>query len=256
MLTSRQLRTLLEVVGETNGAADLAELRALVLPAVRRLIPADYCSYNEIAADGSPALAIVDPPVPDEYHAAWARLGGQNPLLQRYLRTQDGRPYRFSDVVSREELHALPIYQELYAPLGIEYQMAMILPAAGGVKIGLVLSRSRPDYSDAERELLGLMRPHLVQAHRNAQLRGPAGAAIAGPAAGMLTGLGLTAAEARVLAALAEGHGTDAVAAALGLSPRTVHKHGERIHRKLGVGDRAQAVAAAWRYASTRTSGG
>ena len=54
-----------------------------------------------------------------------------------------------------------------------------------------------------------------------------------------------------MLAAFAHGRSTDEAAADLGVSPRTVLKHGERIHRKLGVRDRAQAVAAAW-TASTR----
>ncbi len=58
--------------------------------------------------------------------------------------------------------------------------------------------------------------------------------------------LGLSPAEARVLAALARGLSTAEAARELDVSPRTVLKHGERIHRKLGVRDRAQAVATAW----------
>ncbi len=68
-----------------------------------------------------------------------------------------------------------------------------------------------------------------------------------------LEGIGLTPAEARTLAALARGGSTADVAAELGLSPRTVLKHGERINRKLGVRDRAQAIATAW--AATEAGG-
>ena len=39
---------------------------------------------------------------------------------------------------------------------------------------------------------------------------------------------------------------TAAIATQLRVSPRTVHKHAERIYAKLGVSDRLAAVSAAW----------
>ena len=61
-----------------------------------------------------------------------------------------------------------------------------------------------------------------------------------------LRGLGLTPREAAVLYGFARGMEPAAVAAELGISPRTVAKHTQRIHAKLGVRNRAQAVATAW----------
>jgi DNA-binding CsgD family transcriptional regulator len=66
-----------------------------------------------------------------------------------------------------------------------------------------------------------------------------------------LRGLGLTAAEAGVLHALARGLSTAQAAAELGVSPRTIHKHMQRINAKLGVGERGQAIATAWAAAGT-----
>jgi len=68
----------------------------------------------------------------------------------------------------------------------------------------------------------------------------------AGSLAGCATHLreaGLTAREAEVLEQLSAGATTKQAAAALGLSPRTVEKHIEHIYRKLGVSNRAQALA-------------
>ncbi len=42
------------------------------------------------------------------------------------------------------------------------------------------------------------------------------------------------------------GSATAAIAAHLEVSPRTIHKHTERIYTKLGVNDRLAAVSAAW----------
>ncbi|MFI4991279.1 MAG: response regulator transcription factor [Solirubrobacterales bacterium] len=56
---------------------------------------------------------------------------------------------------------------------------------------------------------------------------------------------GLSPRESEVLRLLARGRTTQSIAAELGISPRTVHKHTERIHAKLGTHDRAQAIATA-----------
>jgi DNA-binding CsgD family transcriptional regulator len=54
--------------------------------------------------------------------------------------------------------------------------------------------------------------------------------------------------EGQVLRLLAEGHSDAEMAAALFISPHTVHTHVKRILAKLGVGSRAAAVATAFRH--------
>jgi hypothetical protein len=39
----------------------------------------------------------------------------ENPIAQHYARTRDGRAYRFSDLITRRELRALALYQQVYA---------------------------------------------------------------------------------------------------------------------------------------------
>jgi ATP/maltotriose-dependent transcriptional regulator MalT len=58
---------------------------------------------------------------------------------------------------------------------------------------------------------------------------------------------GLTPRELGVLRAIAEGHGNPAIAATLGISEHTVHRHVANIFTKLGVTSRAAAVAQAAR---------
>jgi two-component system, NarL family, nitrate/nitrite response regulator NarL len=58
---------------------------------------------------------------------------------------------------------------------------------------------------------------------------------------------GLTDREAEVLGLLADGLQQKEVARSLGISPKTVSTHVERIHRKLGAHNRMEAVALAQR---------
>jgi DNA-binding CsgD family transcriptional regulator len=341
------MRALLDLVGEANGVADLEEFRAAVIPGIRRVVPAEIISYNEVARDGRVLVGISDPLVPQSLHGAWAEHAHENPLLQRHQRTRDTRPYRFSDVLAQEELTALALYRHFYAPLGIAHQLAFALPSGPDLTVAMALSRSElGDFTDREVRLLDLARPHLAQAYRAALLHErTAGAvdallrgfedggeavavldaegrivAISGPArrwlaeiaggpveagerlpaalrlwwdapgattapaplaAGpggderlvarrlrdtralgydllvlerharsvsreVLRSLGLTEREASVLDGFVRGGSTASVAAALGIAPRTVDKHAQSVHAKLGVRSRTEAIAAAW----------
>jgi DNA-binding CsgD family transcriptional regulator len=112
-------------------------------------------------------------------------LSHENPLIARYRRTGDGRPYRISDMVDQETFHATALYQEFYRLMGIESQVAFCLPSRPQLIVGLALTREREDFSDREVQLLALARPHLMQAYRNAELRGARVATLAALEAGL-----------------------------------------------------------------------
>ena len=347
-LSEPDLRAVLDFVGDAYDAQDRAEFRAVLLPGIHRLVSSEYVSYNEVEEGRRAAVSIVVPELPAWAHLVWERHAAENPLLQNYIRTRDGRPRRFSDVISRAELRRTALFEQLYLPLGnLEHQVAFVLPSTPDLTIAVAMSRSGRDYSERELGLLELARPHLIQAYRGAELREriagtidslrlgldaeatamvvigaegvvdfvsaaarelldglpgddsvragrplgaplaewlaagaePGGIAIDGfedsllarsvkGSAGVrvilleragsvlaleaLRRLGLTPREAEVLRGLARGEDLPALAAELEVSPRTLAKHSQRIHAKLGVSSRSQAVATAW----AATSGG
>ncbi|WCB95061.1 hypothetical protein DSM104299_03803 [Baekduia alba] len=339
-LPERELQGLLEILGEVHHAEDLPSFRAALLDVLPRVIPNAYTSYNEIAADGTPLVTIVNPEPGGVFLEKWGRYGHQNPLVNRYLETRDPRAQRLSDVIALDELRRLELFQEVFAPLGVNHQLAVTLPAPPRLLIGLALVDER-DFTDPEKRMLDLARPHLIQAHANAALRerlhdvlaaveaglddsgealvvadaqgrvefatragraalglladrdhprgtrlpdalrdvtsrdwpatavfevggtplvvrrmaaGSRGGATVlvfergarGASRELLVSLGLSAREAEVLQAMMRGRATAAIATELGVSPRTVYKHAERIYSKLGVHDRIAAVSAAW----------
>ena len=245
---------LLELIGDVCGLLDLNELRWGMIASLQRVIPSDHVSLNDMGPAPGDAVSIVVPDVSDtSLLAAFQRHGHENPLLRRHIATRDGRAYRFSDVISRRDLHALDLYREVYAPLGVEYQMALTLPAPEDRVLGLAMSRCDRDYSDAERDLANEARPFLIQAYVNALSYAAAceGAA-GGPAADLvpcLLGAGLTPREADVLSLLARGASNRDIAGSLEISARTVAKHLERGFRKLGVRDRSAAAERVWTLA-------
>jgi DNA-binding NarL/FixJ family response regulator len=230
------------------------------LAALGHEIPSDFVSLNGIAPDPALNWSLAQPTVPKRYYEAFAQFALQNPLAEWHLRTRDGRPLRLSDIITAEQLHATDLYREVYAEIGVEYQIAFTLPSPSERIVAIALSRTHQDYSDTERDLLALARPHLIQAYRNVlevtdRRRRDDHSGARAPDEGELQSLGLTPAQARVLRRIAMGFSTDGVARELAIAPRTVHKHLERIYARLGVTDRAGAAERAWAAAGTTPTG-
>jgi DNA-binding CsgD family transcriptional regulator len=229
------------------GLLDLDELCHGMLSTLRAAIPAEWCALNEVPADLPHTVSLTDPPIPEEWHLAFARHAEQNPIAAHFLRTGDGRATRFSDLVTRRELHRLELYREIYQPFRVEYQIAMTLPSAAQRVLGIALSRSHRDFTATERDLLNLTRPYLIQAYRNAlaytRLSQGAGRQIL---VSDLLALGLTRRQAEVLRLVAMGSSDVDAASELGIGVRTVQKHLEQCYRRLHVKNRSQAARAAW----------
>jgi DNA-binding CsgD family transcriptional regulator len=64
----------------------------------------------------------------------------------------------------------LGLYNEFFRPLGVEHQVAFTLHHSPDVIVALSLNRTRRDFSERDRALLGSLRPHLLRAYRNAEL--------------------------------------------------------------------------------------
>jgi DNA-binding CsgD family transcriptional regulator len=119
--------------------------------------------------------------------------------------------------------------------------LAVQLPAPGPGSRAFALNRARRDFTDTERDLLNLVRGPLAEGLRRAGARHHAHRALASAPEQRLAAL--TEREVQVLELVAAGRTNVAIAHTLEVSPRTVAKHLERIYRKLGVGNRAAAVA-------------
>jgi DNA-binding CsgD family transcriptional regulator len=237
----------LALVGEVIGLLDLEEFCGGLLRALREAVPAEWCALNELPADLPRTISITEPAVPRDFHVAFARYASENPLVEYYLRTHDGRATRFSDVLTRRKLHRLDLYREVYRPLGVEYQIAFTLPSPSQQVLGIALSRGKRDFTATERDLLNMSRPYLIQVYRNALshtlLAQGAGRQIV---VSDLRTLGLTQRQSEVLRLVAMGHSDQDAAAALDIGIRTVQKHLERCYRTLDVSGRSQAAQLAW----------
>jgi DNA-binding CsgD family transcriptional regulator len=234
-LSATDLRAILEVahvLGEMDGAK---EFETSVLPLLGRLVPSDIASFNVIVTAARTALRpAVDPP--DAYfphsHEILGAYAHQNPLI----RAARPEALRLSDFLTRRQLHRLDLYNLLYGPTSVEYQMAFTLPAPAGQVIGFAFNRGRRDFSERDRIVLDAVRPFVARAYERVTIPSPR----------LRTSeLGLTRRQAEVLRHLAAGFSNAQIARRLAVSERTVAKHLENVYARLGVTSRTAAVARA-----------
>jgi DNA-binding CsgD family transcriptional regulator len=205
------------------------------LDLLARLVPGSVLGYREREV-GSHRLLIgcdtsgCDPPV--SVTVAAMRLCDEHPLSIKRC-AQEPRALRLSDVAAGPELHRLDYFREVLAPMGVEHQIRLWLPAPRGVARYLYINRSRSDgdFCDHDRELLEVLRPSLVASRER----------WAGADVRVVDGL--TRRESEILSWVARGKTNQEIAERLVVSPNTVRKHLENSFEKLGVHTRAEAVA-------------
>jgi DNA-binding CsgD family transcriptional regulator len=104
----------------------------------------------------------------------------EHPILHHMPQTLHGA-YQISDFVNQKELHCLEaVYQQFLRPLDIEEQMTFFLPNAtsgswnkitqtDATLVGFSLHRAQHKFTERDRLILNLLRPHLFQAYCNVQ---------------------------------------------------------------------------------------
>ena len=145
-----------------------------------------------------------------------------------------------ADFYSARQWHSVGTYCDIYRPQGLEHDLMLTLPPAPGPAAGpgrtmrLFLFRGPgPDFSDRDRAVLTLLRPHLHQAYLDAERRRHPGPR-------------LTPRQTDLLRLVAAGHTNPQIARRLGLSEATVRTHLENIYRRLRVPSRTAAVTRAF----------
>jgi DNA-binding CsgD family transcriptional regulator len=172
---------------------------------------------------------------------AWWELYRECAFCTYSDRTDDLRSVvKNADFYSARRWHATGMYSDVCKPQGFEHVLLLYLPEPPGRFTGpgrtvrLYCYRGPgPDFSERDRALLVLLRPHLYQAYLDTdRRRHPIPR--------------LTPRQNDLLRLLAAGHTNSQIARRLGISEGTVRTHLENVYERLGVSSRTAAVTRAF----------
>ncbi|GAC1322187.1 MAG: hypothetical protein NVSMB25_16980 [Thermoleophilaceae bacterium] len=166
-LRQADLRAALDFIVELGHSEDLESCGTAMVAGVRRLIPADVVACNWIDLRAAEAIVLVDPPEAlfPESEEVLDRYGIQNHIVAPAACEPRTRALKVSALVGGRDFCRTSIDNYLFCTAGLKYRMACGLSGWPTLVVDISLNRSSCDFSERERALLDLLRPHLVQAY-------------------------------------------------------------------------------------------
>lgn len=170
-LRSSDLQAVLDAVQVLHANSDLQSFPSRVLDAVRGLVANDLAVYTAI--DPRQAVPhLVPDPIDDGLFRvlpAFVEFQSQHPSIEFVKETGSHHPVSISDFLSVRDWHKRDLYQEFFAVLGIEDQLAITVAVEAPMVLGVALNRPRRSFTKRDRAVLGLFGVHLTAAYRNAE---------------------------------------------------------------------------------------
>lgn len=198
---------------------------------------------NDLAGRRSPLMVDADGRYEDDKDELYWAVGPC--AITRYRsQTRDLSAARLSDVVAWRRYRESPIYREYYAPGGVGYMLDLGLPASPGWQRTLLFCRARNerDFSERDRDVLELLRPHLRAREARVTLRRRLLDGASADEGSSDPDVALTLREQEIVLLAAQGKTNGHIATELWITPATVKKHLENVYVKLGVSNRAAAA--------------
>ena len=251
-MRTTDLQAALDTLGAiTESAANDRQFARHGLVGLRKLVSSDLTTLSicNLATGHRSVVSDVPGAISKRQIEAFDQHFHEHPLVLAHGRNPGAVTHRISDLVPRGQFRATPLYNEYYREIRVDHAMAVPIHVQRDELVSFVFNRSGPDFSDRDRACLESIRPHLGNLFRMSRAIESARAAWGVPpeSQSSLEDVPLTAREREVLHWLAGGKTDKDIGEILAISPRTVHKHLQRIYEKLGVETRTAAVARALR---------
>lgn len=164
---------ILGLVEALTSSQTLDEYATTTMTGLTELIPCIDASFNEMnpAANRIAWRSVPANSRMGEFAPLFAELMHQNPLVRHFEETEDTRAMMWSDLVTLDQLRKTELYQEMFRPLGVDSQMALVLPAPPGIIVGFAVNTGDEGFTERDRAVMNTLRPHLAYYYRSIQLR-------------------------------------------------------------------------------------
>ncbi len=237
-ISERELHVMLRVVNAPDLGDDGDGLPWSTLDALKTLIPCTGIAFNGIDVDQRKHYLrqnLGGPDKPSDTAIYWAHYR-YSASCSYPERTGDWCGVtKTTDFHTLREFRCTPIYVDYYGPPDVDHAIRVCLPDGPGRQLRLIAYRGRgdPDFTECDRGLLTLLRPHLRSAHLKVLDR-------------RMDKPGLTNRQWELLRLVDAGLSNTQIARHLHLAESAVRKHLENIFRRLQVSSRTAALARAF----------
>ncbi len=177
-LTFQDTKKLLIAIQKLYALQDLSSFGRSTLAILDQLIPSEvpqFCLTNLQTRTISHTFLPSYPGLTPEMEKIPQRYWREHPIVQNMPRTLQGA-YKISDFITPAKLHQLEgLYHQFLRVMHCEEQMTLFLPPSQSQRydaetcVTIALHRSQRSFTERDRFILNLLRPHLLQAYYNVQ---------------------------------------------------------------------------------------
>jgi DNA-binding CsgD family transcriptional regulator len=186
-LSIEDIQTLNQCIQQLYSFHNLATFGVDSLAIIDRLVSSDWPLFNltntrtgQLDLTYLPNFTGLPPEVTQVLEDILSQDRDNHPIAQNMPQTLHGA-YKLSDFISQPELHRKEgLYQQFLRLLNTEDQMLFFLPdvklgswselvQADTILTGYILNRHECSFTERDRLILNLLRPHLFQAYTNTQ---------------------------------------------------------------------------------------
>jgi hypothetical protein len=164
MLDDADVRAVERLAADMVAADDMVAWARVAVEGLLDLIPTDHSHvFSELRQEPfEQGIRLDAPHTPDrpDLDEAMARYWRQSPTSSVQVGS-DGGVFRWSDLMARDELEHLEIFQEAFHPRGEDHVAKVAFPSEWLESHALMLRRTRTDFDDRETGLLHALYPAL-----------------------------------------------------------------------------------------------
>ena len=169
-LTWLDSQALLQSISILNSDLSVATLPSRAFESVSNCISCEITGLDGWKKSGLPTGSIrYDPDdwVTPELMMVFGAFAPEHPLAVPLVIEKYPGALRISDRVTRRQFHSTGLFNEFYKEIGVHEQLIVALDVGPDSMVTCALNRSHQDFSERDRAMLDLLRPHLTAAFKN-----------------------------------------------------------------------------------------
>jgi DNA-binding CsgD family transcriptional regulator len=185
-LTQADLQRVATFIQKLHSPCSLKDLPTRVLSNIETVISSELTFYSSLnlptqTLASAQTFPLLDPAEIERIKRVAHQHFYTHPMVSNFAQTRDGTAHAISDFISSSQLYRLEgVYQQFLRPLEAEDQMGIVLsiPSDNAIERQLhhvkeincvAVCRNQRNFSERDRLVLNLLRPHILQAYQNSR---------------------------------------------------------------------------------------
>jgi hypothetical protein len=175
-LCGRDWQAILAFLGEANGVVSDEPFPVELIDSFRRLLRSDWAGFDEMDREKRLLLTHIETPEIEPQEGGtgddelWEVIE-EHPLCSYHKDSTDLGAVKLSDFFTARQLRSLPIWTKWFAPWGVSDELEIGISPSKRFTRNFVFDRQGGTFTERDREVLDVLRPHLVALYERARER-------------------------------------------------------------------------------------